>query len=253
MWSDIFQKQSTVTVHRTRGETAVAHESVNWVKSQLTYKWTSCGKIMKLTNVLMWMWSNKKTFVCAEDGCIDQQQQDVVEEALQHGRLHLGIGQVLAAHRCPTDQQRQDLAHGDGLQQMPGGAATAQWVEWDTVKLNFCNEMQFKRTASHWDFISCTHACDSKKGETLKHSFPSRSAFWCSPMIMRLSHNVRHPASLPCEDISQVVAVETTGNPPLPTPPLLLMHLHLLQSLTEKDRNERGKSWALFFFKGLVS
>lgn len=51
------------------------------------------------------------TFACAEDGRIDEQQQDVVEEALQHGRLNLGIGQVLTAHCRATDQQGQDLSH----------------------------------------------------------------------------------------------------------------------------------------------
>lgn len=59
------------------------------------------------------------TFAGAEQGHIDEQQQGVVEEALQHGHLHPGIGQVLTAHCCPTDQQGQDLPHDYGLQQMP--------------------------------------------------------------------------------------------------------------------------------------
>lgn len=53
----------------------------------------------------------------AEGRGVGEQQQGVVQEALQHGRLHPGIGQVLTAARRPTDQQGQDLAHGDGLQQ----------------------------------------------------------------------------------------------------------------------------------------
>lgn len=60
------------------------------------------------------------TFACCEDGCVDKQQQGVVEETLQHGCLHAGIGQVLAAHSRPTDQQGQDLAHDHGLHQTPG-------------------------------------------------------------------------------------------------------------------------------------
>lgn len=65
------------------------------------------------------------TFAGAEDGRVDEQQQRVVEEALQHWRLHPDVSQVLAAHSGPTDQQGQDLAHGDGLQQTPGGSARA--------------------------------------------------------------------------------------------------------------------------------
>lgn len=69
--------------------------------------------------------SGALTFAGAEDGGVGEQQQHVVEEALQHGRLHLGISQVLAGHCRPTDQQGQDLAHHDGLQQPPGESGTA--------------------------------------------------------------------------------------------------------------------------------
>lgn len=60
------------------------------------------------------------TFACAEDGHVDEEQQDVVQEALQHRGLHTGVRQVLTADRRPADQQWQGLAHHDGLQQMPG-------------------------------------------------------------------------------------------------------------------------------------
>lgn len=59
------------------------------------------------------------TFARAEDGGVDEQQQDVVEEALQHWCLHPSIGQVLTAHCSPADQQGQDLPHEYGFEQTP--------------------------------------------------------------------------------------------------------------------------------------
>lgn len=59
------------------------------------------------------------TFVGAEPGGVDEQQQDVVQEALQHRRLHTSTGQVLRADRRPADEQRQDLSHHNGLQNTP--------------------------------------------------------------------------------------------------------------------------------------
>lgn len=45
-----------------------------------------------------------------ECGGIDQEQQDVVEKALEHGRVGVVIsGQVLAGQSDPADEQRQDL------------------------------------------------------------------------------------------------------------------------------------------------
>lgn len=76
------------------------------------------------------------TFAGAENGRVDEQQQGVVQEALQHGRLHPSVGQVLTAHCCPTDQQGQHLPHDDGLQQTPGELSKA-----------CVNEMQSNTTA----------------------------------------------------------------------------------------------------------
>lgn len=59
------------------------------------------------------------TFAGAEKCRVAEQQQDVVQEALQHRRLHTSLDQVLRADRRPTDEQRQDLAHHNGLQKFP--------------------------------------------------------------------------------------------------------------------------------------
>lgn len=59
------------------------------------------------------------TFAGAEKRRVDEQQQDVVEEALQHRCLHTSLDQVLRADRRPADEQRQDLAHHNGLQKVP--------------------------------------------------------------------------------------------------------------------------------------
>lgn len=59
------------------------------------------------------------TFAGAEKRRVDEQQQDVVQEALQHRRLHASLDQVLRADRRPADEQRQDLAHQNGLQKFP--------------------------------------------------------------------------------------------------------------------------------------
>lgn len=72
------------------------------------------------------------TFAGAEGGRVDEEQQGVVEEALQHGRLHPSSDQVLTAHCRPTDQQGQDLPHEDGLQQTPGGSGRAPCVGYTT-------------------------------------------------------------------------------------------------------------------------
>lgn len=56
----------------------------------------------------------------AEVYCVGEQQEGVVEEALQHGCLHFGMSQVLTADCCPTYQQWQDLTHEYSLQQTPG-------------------------------------------------------------------------------------------------------------------------------------
>lgn len=59
------------------------------------------------------------TFAGAEKRGVDEQQQDVVQEALQHRRLHASLDQILRADRRPADEQRQDLAHPNGLQKLP--------------------------------------------------------------------------------------------------------------------------------------
>ena len=64
-------------------------------------------------------WLHSLTFAAAEVGGVSDEQQGVVEEALEHGRLHASLGQVLAAHCRPADHQRERLAHGDGLQELP--------------------------------------------------------------------------------------------------------------------------------------
>lgn len=68
--------------------------------------------------------SQRLTFAKAEAGGVAGQQQGVIEEALEHGRLHAGLGQVLAAHCRATNHQGQRLAHGDGLQETPGESPT---------------------------------------------------------------------------------------------------------------------------------
>lgn len=76
------------------------------------------------------------TFARAEDGRIDEEQQEVVEEALQHGRLHPGIHEALTAHCCATDQQGQDLPHEDGLQQTPAEGSGRAWRVSEIAKCN---------------------------------------------------------------------------------------------------------------------
>lgn len=68
--------------------------------------------------------SRGHTFARAQDEGVGEEQQGVVEEALQHGRPHPRNSQVLAAHRRAADQQGQNLTHHHGLQQTPGGTET---------------------------------------------------------------------------------------------------------------------------------
>lgn len=70
------------------------------------------------------------TFAGAEKRGVDEQQQDVVQEALQHGRLHAGQDQVPGADRRPADEQRQDLAHHKGLQKLPVEEQQVQGCVW---------------------------------------------------------------------------------------------------------------------------
>lgn len=70
------------------------------------------------------------TFAGAEKRRVDEQQQDVVQEALQHRRLHTSQDQVLGADRRPTDEQRQDLAHHNGLQKVP--VEEGHFQKWDS-------------------------------------------------------------------------------------------------------------------------
>lgn len=58
----------------------------------------------------------------SQGGGVDQEQQDVVEEALEHGRVGVEVNsQVLAGQTDGTDQQGQDLTQGEGHQQVPAG------------------------------------------------------------------------------------------------------------------------------------
>lgn len=70
------------------------------------------------------------TFAGAKHGRVNEQQQHIVQEALQHRRLHTSIGQILRADRRPTDEQRQDLTHQNGLQKIPGEEHVLE--QWET-------------------------------------------------------------------------------------------------------------------------
>lgn len=78
------------------------------------------------------------TFSGAEKRRVDEQQHHVVQEALQHRRLHTSQDQVLGADRRPTDEQRQDLAHHNGLQKVP--VEEEHFQKWDS-ELWFTHEI----------------------------------------------------------------------------------------------------------------
>ena len=81
------------------------------------------------------------TLPAAEGSGVGEQKQSVVEEALHHGRLHAGLRQVLASYGRPTDEQRQRLAHGDGLQQAPeeAGEQAVNYKE-HPLSRGFCSQ-----------------------------------------------------------------------------------------------------------------
>lgn len=71
------------------------------------------------------------TFAGAKHGRVNEQQQHIVQEALQHRRLHTSIGQELRADCRPADEQRQDLTHQNGLQKIPGEEQHV-FEQWET-------------------------------------------------------------------------------------------------------------------------
>jgi len=91
--------------------------------------------------------SQRLTFATAEAGGVAGQQQGVVEEALEHGRLHAGLGQVLAAHRRAANHQGQRLAHGDGLQETPGESPTDFDIKRgrETPTLTICSRFEMPK------------------------------------------------------------------------------------------------------------
>lgn len=69
-----------------------------------------------------------------QHGRVGDTQQRVVQEALQHGRVHLEVcGQVLGGDGRPADEQGQALTHGQRLGQLPVGEQSGEAANCNNV------------------------------------------------------------------------------------------------------------------------